>query len=145
MSTEDNKSVIRRQEAALNTGLVDAGLDLFTDPFVYNGQQASREVIPQVRTTLWSAVPDVRWTLEHMIAEGEWVAVRWTMRGRHTGDFAHPTLGSAPASGNPVAVTYVGHYRIVGGQITEVWEVRDGVALLQQLGALSKAGAAPAQ
>ena len=134
MSTEENKAVIRRQAEALNAGRVDAGLDLFTDPCLYNGQPISRPVIQQLRTILWSAVPDVRWTLEQMIAEGEWVAVRWTMRGTHTGDFVHPTMGTGPASGNPVTVTYLDHYRIVGGQIAEVWEVRDGLSLQQQFG-----------
>jgi predicted ester cyclase len=110
MSIEENTAVIRKQEAALNAGRVDAGLDLFTDPFIFNGQQVSRQVIQQLRTILWSAVPDLRWTLEQVIAEGDWVAVRWTMRGTHTGDFVHPTMGSAPASGNPVTVTYVDHY-----------------------------------
>jgi predicted ester cyclase len=62
------------------------------------------------------------------------VAVRWTMRGTHTGPFDHPTLGSGPASGKPVAVTYLNHYRIADGQIAEVWEMRDGLALRQQFG-----------
>ena len=134
MSLEENKAVIRRQEQALNAGRVDAGLDLFTDPVLYNGQPISPQVIQQLRTILWSAVPDVRWELEQMIAEGEWVAVRWTMRGTHTGDFVHPTMGSAPASGNAIVVTYLDHYRIVGGQIGEVWEMRDGLTLQQQFG-----------
>lgn len=136
MSSEETKAVIRRQEAALNAGRVDAGLDLFTDPCLYNGQPISRQVIQQLRTILWSAVPNVRWILEQMIAEGEWVAVRWTMRGTHTGDFAHPTMGSAPASGNSIAVTYLDHYRIVDGQIAEAWEVRDGLSLQQQFGVI---------
>lgn len=143
MSIEETKAVIRRQEAALNAGRVDAGLDLFADPCIFNGQPIGAQVIPQLRTPLWAAVPDVRWTLEQMIAEGEWVAVRWTMRGTHTGEFIHPTLGSAPASGNPVAVTYLDHYRIVGGQIAEVWEVRDGVSLQQQLGVYPSPQQAP--
>jgi hypothetical protein len=71
--------------------------------------------------------------LEHVIARGEWAAVRWTMRGTHTGDFVHPTWGTARARGNPIVVTYLDHYRVAGGQIAEVWEVRDGL-VHQQLG-----------
>ena len=61
-------------------------------------------------------------------------AVRWTMRGTHTGEFAHPTWGSAPASGKPVEVTYLDHYRVADGLIAECWEVRDGLSLQQQFG-----------
>jgi predicted ester cyclase len=140
MPRQENTAVIRRQQEALNAGRVDAGLDLFTDPCLYNGQPIGREVIRQLRTILWSAVPDVQWILEHTIAEGEWVAVRWTMRGTHTGDFVHPAWGTGPASGKPVEVTYLDHYRIVRGQIAEVWEVRDGLVLRQQLGIVAAPG-----
>ncbi len=142
MSTEENKAVIRRLEEALNAGRVDAGLDLFTESCSYNGQQVGRELIRQLRTILWSAVPDVRWTLEQLIAEGEWVSARWTMRGTHTGDFVHPTLGTGPASGKSIAVTYLDHYRIEGGRIAETWEVRDGFILQQQFGIVPAPGQA---
>jgi predicted ester cyclase len=105
-----------------------------------NGRRASRRLVRQLRTSLWSAVPDVRWIPEQLIAGGEWVAVRWTMRGTHTGDFVHPTLDSAPASGKPVAVTNLDQYRIVGGQIAEAWEVRDCLSLRQQFGVVGAPG-----
>ncbi len=104
MSLEETKALIRRHEAALNSGRVEAGLELFADPCLFNGQPISREVIRQMRTILWTAAPDVRWIAEHLVAEGDWVAVRWTMRGTHTGEFVHPTWGSAPASGMPVVL-----------------------------------------
>ncbi len=66
----------------------------------------------------------------------------YSVRGMHTGDFAHPLLGSAPASGNSIAVSYMDHYRIAGGQIAEGWEVGDRLTLLQQLGAISAPGQA---
>ena len=144
MPTEENKAVIRRLEEALNTGRTDAGLDLFADPCLFNGQSISPQVIPQIRAPAWAAIPDIRWTLEQMIAEGEWVAVRWSVRGTHTGDFAHPTLGSAPASGNSIAVSFMDHYRIAGGQIAEGWEVGDRLTLLQQLGVIPTLGQARA-
>jgi predicted ester cyclase len=139
MSLEETKALIRRHEAALNSGNVEAGLELFADPCRFNGQPISREVIRQLRTILWTAAPDVRWIAEHLVAEGDWVAVRWTMRGTHTEEFVHPTWGSAPASGMPVVLTYLDHYRIADGQIVEAWEVRDGLSLQEQFGI----GAAP--
>jgi predicted ester cyclase len=134
MSIEENKGVISRHEAALNSGRVDAGLELFTEPCLYNDHPIDRDVIRQMRTILWTAAPDVRWIAEHSFAEGDWVAVRWSMQGTHTGEFVHPVWGSAPASGQPVVVTYLDHYRIADGQIADVWEVRDGLSLQEQFG-----------
>jgi predicted ester cyclase len=132
MSSEENKALIRQHEAALNSGQIDAGLELFADPVPYNGHPIGRDAIRQMRAILWAAAPDARWVAEHVFAEGEWVAVRWTMRGTHTGEFVHPAWGSASASGQPVAVTYLDHYRVAGGRIAEVWEVRDGLSLQEQ-------------
>jgi steroid delta-isomerase-like uncharacterized protein len=134
MAPEENKALIRRHEAALNSGDVNAGLELFADACVYNGQPISRDIIRSMRTILWTAAPDVQWIAEHTFAEGDWVAVRWTMRGTHTGEFVHPTWGSAPASGKQVTLTYLDHYRIADEQIAEVWEVRDGLSLRDQFG-----------
>jgi predicted ester cyclase len=134
MSTEETLALIRRHEAALNSGRVEAGLELFADPCLFNGHEIGREAIRQMRTILWTASPDARWILEHVFAASDWVAVRWTMRGTHTGEFVHPDWGSAPGSGKPVALTYLDHYRIAGGQIAETWEVRDGFSLREQFG-----------
>ena len=143
MPTEESKDLIRRHEAALNSGRVEAGLELFADPCLFNGHSIGRDVIQTMRTILWTAAPDARWILEHMLAEGDWVAVRWTMRGTHTGEFVHPTWGSAPASGKPVALTYLDHYRIAEEQIAEVWEVRDGLSLREQFGIVAAPGRSP--
>ena len=134
MSTEDAKELIRQHEAALNSGRVDAGLELFADPCLFNGQPIGRDVIRAMRTILWTAAPDVQWIAEHVFAEGEWVAVRWTMRGTHTGDFVHPTWGSAPATGKPITLIYLDHYRIAASRIVEAWEARDALSLREQFG-----------
>jgi steroid delta-isomerase-like uncharacterized protein len=140
MSPEQNKDVIRRHAAALNSGRVDAGLELFAESCMFNGQPIGRMVIRNMRTILWTAAPDVQWIPEQIIAEGDWVAVRWTMRATHTGEFVHPAWGRAPASGKPVAVTYLDHYRIADGQIVEAWEVRDGLSLREQFGLVAAPG-----
>lgn len=140
MAIEENRALIRRHADALNSGRVDAGLELFAEPCLFNGHQIDREVIRRMRTILWTAAPDARWDMEHLFAEGDWVAVRWTMRGTHTGEFSHPTMGSASPSGKPVEVTYLDHYRVVDGQIAETWEVRDGLSLQAQFGISSAPG-----
>jgi len=137
MSVEENKAVVRRLEQALNAGHPEAGLEIWADELVFNGQTIGPRTIAQLRAPLWAAVPDVRWTLEQMIAEGDWVATRSTMQGTHTGDFSHPTFGSAPASGRPIRMTYMDHYRIADGRIAEAWETRDALSLLQQLGVIT--------
>jgi hypothetical protein len=105
MSPEETKALIRRHEAALNRGRVEAGLELFADPCLFNGQPIGREVIRQMRTILWTAAPDARWIAEHIFAEGDWVAVRWTMRAptkkrskasRRSGEMSKPRSGSPP-------------------------------------------------
>jgi predicted ester cyclase len=144
VSVEENKAIIRRLEAALNAGQANAGLDVWADNLVFNGQPISPQTIAQLRAPLWAAVPDVSWTMEQLVAEGDWVAVRSTMRGTHTGDFAHPTFGSAPASGMAIDMTYMDHYRIADGRIAEAWEVRDALALLQQLSVIPTPGQPPA-
>ena len=134
MPPEENKALSAGTRPRSTAATSSAGLELFADPCLYNGQPISRDVIRSMRTILWTAAPDVQWIAEHTFAEGDWVAVRWTMRGTHTGEFVHPTWGSAPASGKPVALTYLDHYRIADEQIAEVWEVRDGLSLREQFG-----------
>ena len=140
MPIEENKAVVRKLEAALNAGRADAGLEVWAEDLLFNGRRITPQTIAQLRAPLWAAVPDMRWTMEQLVAEGEWVAVRSTMRGTHTGDFAHPVFGAAPASGRTIEMLYLDHYRIVDGKIAEAWEARDALTLLQQLGVIPAPG-----
>jgi len=75
--------------------------------------------------------PDVQWTLEETVAEGEKVAARFTMRGTHTGPFM-----GVPPSGKSFAVTSMAIYRLSGGQIVEEHGLPDMLGILQQIGAI---------
>lgn len=140
MSVEENKALIRRLEVALNSAQVDAGLDLFAEEILYNGQRIDRQALVQVRAPLWVAVPDVRWTIETLVAEGDEVATLWTVHGTHQEDFDHPALGRAPASGKPIHYAYMVIHRIVDGQIVEARDVSDRLTLLGQLGVIRLPG-----
>jgi steroid delta-isomerase-like uncharacterized protein len=76
-----------------------------------------------------AAFPDSQFTLGAIIAEGDLVAVRWSVRGTHQG-----TLEGLAATGKQVNLTGTTTMRVVGGKIAEMWNNWDALGLLQQLG-----------
>src|ERR1700757_4635118 len=58
--------------------------------------------------------PDIQWTLEEMVAEGDKVAARFTMRGTHRGTFF-----GVPPTGKKIEVKAINIYRLSGGQFVE--------------------------
>jgi predicted ester cyclase len=70
-------------------------------------------------------------TIEHQFTEGDYVATRTTIRGRHDGE-----LMGTPPSGRDVEFAGLTISRCRDGKIAEEWELVDTVALLRQIGAL---------
>jgi steroid delta-isomerase-like uncharacterized protein len=77
------------------------------------------------------AFPDIEVTVEDVIAEGDKVAARCSVRGRHQSD----SLGFA-ATGRPVEFTGMTFARVRGGQIVEAWNNFDFMTTFQQCGVL---------
>ncbi len=84
---------------------------------------------------LMSAFPDIHYTLDDLIAEGDLVVARFTVRGTHQGNFA-----GIPATGKQVAMAGIIIHRIQEGKIIEDWVVRDTLGLMQQLGVIPMPG-----
>jgi len=80
------------------------------------------------------AFPDLRMTAAQTIAEGDYVATRWTAVGTHKGDL----FGIAP-TGKEATVTGISIDRWADGKIVESWTNWDSMGLLQQLGAMPAA------
>lgn len=76
------------------------------------------------------AFPDLRFTVEDMIVEGDKVACRIVLRGTHRGPFQ-----GVPASGARVSFTGIDILRFEGGKMAERWGEFDDVSLLRQIGA----------
>ena len=95
MSAEENKMVIRRYtDEVLNQGNMDT-LDQvlagnFTNHDPGNPGVVSRDDYKQFVTALRTAFPDLHFTHEDEVADGDEVAVRWTMRGTNRGELAMP-------------------------------------------------------
>jgi predicted ester cyclase len=75
------------------------------------------------------AFPDLHFTLEEQLIQGDSAAFRWRATGTHTGP-----LGPVPATGKQVAIEGLIIDRVVGGKVQERWEQFDQTLMLKQLG-----------
>jgi predicted ester cyclase len=80
------------------------------------GQPAGLEGAGYVVSTMHGAHPDLRFTIDDLIAEHDRVTIRWTLRGTNTG----PMLGRPP-TGQPVELAAIVIFRIARGKIAEWW------------------------
>jgi predicted ester cyclase len=118
--TEENKAVVRRwfagayQADAIVDELIapDYVLHIPPNPDV-RGPEALELFNRQTRT----AFPDLRLTVDGLVAEGDMVVARWTMRGTHLGEMR----GGIAPTGKPFAVTGTTTNRLAGGKIAEGW------------------------
>lgn len=118
---ETNKALIRRIfEDVIPAGDRTAMRDLFdpgwTDHDPLPGQPAGLAGAEYVVATMHTAHPDLRFSIDDLIAEGDRVVIRWTLRGTNTG----PMLGR-PATGEPVELAAVVIFRVADGRIAERW------------------------
>jgi steroid delta-isomerase-like uncharacterized protein len=143
MSTEENKANVHRfTEEGWNQGNIAVFDELSAPNWVYHDP-----TLPDVRTLadykrfateILSAFPDFHATIEDMIAEGDQVVVRYTLRGTNTGDIVTPM--PIPATGKQVSVTGIAIVRFAGGKGVEVWEQDDNLGFFQQLGLIPPPG-----
>jgi steroid delta-isomerase-like uncharacterized protein len=135
MSIEENKALARRWCEAFNTQNWAAIVAITAPDFVQHGAPpgiaADLAGHQQLMMAFWTAFPDAHQVNDELIAEGDKVVERYTVRGTHQGAF----LG-LPPTGKQVSVRALGIDRIKDGKIVETWISMDTLGLLQQLGAL---------
>jgi predicted ester cyclase len=137
MTTDANKAVVRRYWYELwNEKRGEIIDEIAVDPvsFHFPGGQAHQP--PSLKKwfqTALVAFPDVHFTLNLEVAEGDLVAVHWSYVATNTGPF----LGR-PATGKRVTDTGIDIFRVENGKISEMWVVQDSLGLMQQLGAIAK-------
>jgi steroid delta-isomerase-like uncharacterized protein len=79
---------------------------------------------------IFKAVPDFRYTIKQMIAEGDLVWMYSGVSGTHAGG----GWLDVPASGNRLDFDAVDMFRIQDGKIAEHWDVADTFKLFSQIG-----------
>ena len=143
MSAEANKEVLRTYvETIFNQKQVDRADELVAPDFIDHaalpGQVPGLEGAKQKWAMYLAGLPDLRVTIEELVAEGDKVGVRRSYAGTHRGE-----LLGIPATGKQVRIGGISIFRLAGGKIAEHWEQLDRLALMQQLGVIP-APAAPA-
>ena len=90
---------------------------------------------------LWlrAAFAEIHYDIDHVVADGELVALTSTMYGRHVGPFVGYTPdggvdGVFPPTGRSFAMTQSHWFRFQDGRIIEHWANRDDLGMARQLG-----------
>jgi predicted ester cyclase len=120
MSTEQNKAFIRRYLEAISGKPKTAAL---------MAQFTTDEALVKHVVQAEAAFPEYRLDANEMVAEGDLVSVRGTVRGVHRGPFQ-----GVPPTGKDLTFGLFITYRIAGGKIVEHWMLTDNLAMMQQLG-----------
>jgi steroid delta-isomerase-like uncharacterized protein len=131
---QNNDQIIRQFIGeVLNQGDIDATGKFFWEDMVEQvplpGQGPGLAGLKDVLRGLRSAFPDMHWTVEEQIAEGDKVVTRFEWTGTHRAEF----LG-VPATGRPVKVWGIVIDRLESGKIKDTRIIMDALGLMMQLG-----------
>src|SRR5436309_3121248 len=137
--SEESKALMRRWfEEVWNKGRAEAIPEMFADEGIAHG--LSDDPASPLRgpggflpfhTQFREAFPNIEVVVEDQIAEGDRVATRCSVRGKHEGD----SLGFA-ATGSLVEFTGVAITRIQDRKIVEAWNNFDFMKMYRQIGAI---------
>ena len=138
MLSETNKTVVRRFfEEVWNKGNLTLLNEIIAKDHVSSGPgtlpglPTGPEGSKQLVTVYRNAFPDVHFTIDEQIAEGDKVVTRWSAHGTHQGE-----LAGIPATGKSSTVTGIALDRVVNGKIAESWGIFDQFGMMQQLGVI---------
>jgi steroid delta-isomerase-like uncharacterized protein len=142
MSDEANKALIRRfYEEVWARGNLDVADDVFAGDYTRHdlrtgeakpGPEGQKEIAAAFR----DAFPDLTWQIDFLLADGDFVVGRWTASGTHLGSWA-----GVEATGRPMRFSGINVFRFSDGKVVEIWNHRDDLGLMEQLGAPVYAGA----
>jgi steroid delta-isomerase-like uncharacterized protein len=138
--SEENKALMRRElEEVWNKHNPDAIDEIYAPDFVHHnappGTPNDLAGHKALVAMYLGAFPDLKTTIDILVAEGDIVVERSTGTGTHTGE-----LMGIPATGKRMTVTTIAIARIAGGKIAELWSEVDAMGMMQQLGVIPAPG-----
>jgi predicted ester cyclase len=133
MSVEKNKQALAAAVAAWNAGDGEGYLALYDPSIQHHGlgpepfDSAANRAFYQ---DMWAAFPGAQLTIEDTVAEGDKLALRFNVSGKHEGEF----MGVAP-TGRPFVLNGQTVMLFRDGRVVQRWATGDMLGLLTQLGA----------
>jgi len=135
--SKENEDVFRRLiEQGFSKGNLAALDELFAPNFVEHQDGIMPPNIEGLKgaiVSLRTPFPDLKVTVEEIIASGDKTWARLTGRGTHLGPFM-----GRPPTGKSFAITIIDICRFENGKIVEHWGVADRASLMGQLGLLPR-------
>ena len=132
---EHHKAVLRRWIEAYNDRDYQREADARAPGYIAHAPGEPAPLASQAWTefigSFAAGIPDLRLTVEDVVADNHIVAARVSFSGTHTGEFQ-----GLPPTNKKLAFGAVEINRMVDGKVAEHWVQLDQVAMLQQLGML---------
>jgi steroid delta-isomerase-like uncharacterized protein len=135
--SEANRKLVRRAiEAVWNGGDFARLLEFVADDIVAHEADPANDLhgpeeLTQYYSALRGAFPDIHFTVEDQIAEGDRVVTRWTASATHRGTFQ-----GLPPTGKTIRISGIDVNRFAGGRVVECWSIVGELSVLRQLGVL---------
>lgn len=128
----ENKELIKSfiEEVFNNHDLT--AIDKYLVANLTNGSGKTTESFKKSLTALFSGFPDLRVSIEHILAENNFVLVFLNFTGTHRALYE-----GLPATNKSVKIRSADLYRTENDKIVEHWDVVDRLDLLKQTGAIT--------
>lgn len=139
---EENKAIVQRfYDEVVNQGNLALLGELMAPGYIEHGNPAGSGIdgFERFFIGLGEAFPDLRITVEDLIAVGDRVVARVTVQATHQGTF----MGTIAPTGRQVTFGGVDIFELAEGRIVGRWNHRDLLGLLQQLGAIPEPETGP--
>ena len=136
MSGEANKAVMWRfWEELFNHQRFEVAEDIvvadYTNHDLIPGETPGREGLTQFIRLTHTMAPDIHYTVEDMLTEGDKVVTRWTAMGTQQGEFV-----GIPPSNRQFTISGIAIHRLAGEKVAEAWNNWDALGFMQQLGVI---------
>jgi predicted ester cyclase len=131
MSVAENKAAVRRLHEAMGKREWSVIPELFAPNYVNHNYPEFKGPagVKQMFTMIAGAFSDYQEKIEHIVAEGDLVAVSYTISGTFTGKY-----GDIAPTGKKFSMPNLVLARFKDGKQVEAWMYGDSMAWYQQLG-----------
>lgn len=132
VAIETNKEMIETMyDQCLNKRNLAILHQFVADEFTRGGTTKGAAAFQEPILPLFKAFPDIKWNIQHIVSDGNKVAVTWKWQGTHNG-----TINNIPATGKTITNEGMAIYEMKDGKITGTQVLTDRLGFLQSLGVL---------